>query len=276
MPALDPIDFTSDLFSTAFERQDPVSVPGRRSLRTVLALLSVIAVLGSAAPTRASQAAPAVPDPAEPSAGQRHPVARDSYDLGPTAFDDAVEAEIQGVVHYPASPQGKKFPVIVMLHGGHDTCAVGGEATVAWPCPAGAQPLPSYRGYDYLGRELAARGNVVVSIGINGLTAAEMAEWRGGKMINQHLALWRKWQAPGDDHAFARAADLKHIGLLGHSQGGEAVARAVAGDAENIEQIKEPVKALFLVAPGAFGKPAEIEQPTAVMLPTCDGDLRGR
>ncbi len=250
-----------------------MSVAGLRSLRSVLAFLSVSAVLGTAAPAQASQAGATAPGPGRPGADQRHPVARDSYDLGPTAFEGDVKAEIQGVAHYPKGAPGKKFPVIIMLHGGHDTCAAGGESSVAWPCPTGAQPLPSHRGYDYLGRELAARGNVVVSIGINGLTAAGAAEVLGGKMINQHLALWRKWQTPSGDRAFARATDLKRIGLFGHSQGGEAVALAVSGNSD-IEQIKAPVKALFLMAPGSMGEPAAVEQPMAVMLPTCDGDLK--
>ncbi len=250
-----------------------MSVPGPRPLRSVLAFLSVAAVLGAAVPAQASQAEPTAPVPGRPGADQRYPVARDSYDLGSTAFEDDVKAEIQGVAHHPKDAPGKKFPVIVMLHGGHDTCAVGGESSVAWPCATGAQPLPSHSGYDYLGRELAARGNVVVSIGINGLTAAGAAEVLGGKMINQHLALWRKWQTPSADRAFARVADLKRIGLFGHSQGGEAAALAAAGNSD-IEQIKAPVKALFLMAPGSMGEPAALKQPLAVMLPTCDGDLK--
>src|SRR4051812_1116768 len=78
------------------------------------------------------------------------------YNLGDTAFSDpgyASKAEIAAVVHYPRHLDAGRFPLIVQLHGSWYACA--SPDGVGWPCPAGVRPIPSHRGYDYLGEQLA-------------------------------------------------------------------------------------------------------------------------
>ena len=44
-----------------------------------------------------------------------------------------------------------------------------------WPVSSGALPIPSYRGYDYVGNILASQGYIVVSISGGGYTGEILA-----------------------------------------------------------------------------------------------------
>ena len=46
-----------------------------------------------------------------------------------------------------------------------------GYAYLEWPAQSGRLPIPSYRGYDYVGSILASQGYIVVSISANGISA---------------------------------------------------------------------------------------------------------
>ncbi|MEW1863239.1 alpha/beta hydrolase [Streptomyces sp. NPDC088194] len=147
------------------------------------------------------------------------------YDLGNEAWhlpQTGEPVELAGVVHYPADLGRGQHPLIVMLHGWHETCAdraadaartaaesSGDDAAYeaasaklfAWPCAAGTPALPSDAGYDYLGRSLAAQGFVVVSIGANGVNASSV--WGDDNaaarsdLVNQHLRLWQELSSKG-------------------------------------------------------------------------------
>lgn len=190
-------------------------------------------------------------------------VAVAEYNLGDTAFRrDGFTAEIAGVVHYPVE-KGVR-PLIVMQHGLFETCAdpVAGPAFAAarlalfgpsreqdpaererlgkvmadaepklsgWPCAPGVDPVRSYRGYDYLGRQLASHGFVVVSIGVNGINAGGGDDFPArAALLNRHLELWQRGElkivdsdgAPVDLHG---RVDVTNVGTLGHSRGGRAV-----------------------------------------------------
>src|SRR5262245_57712273 len=56
------------------------------------------------------------------------------------------------------------LPLIIFLHGRHETCYQGSTVRLEYPCIAGFQLIPSYRGYDYLAQSLASNGYIVVSI----------------------------------------------------------------------------------------------------------------
>ena len=155
----------------------------------------------------------------------RQTVASVSYDLGDTAYhlpETGEPVELAGTVHYPKDIGAGHHPLIVLLHGWHETCADQAAETdrttaqqagddeayeaasrklFSWPCAPGTDPLPSERGYDYLSRSLARKGFVVLSIRANGINASsvsgdENASARA-ELINKHLALWQQLDSTG-------------------------------------------------------------------------------
>src|SRR5215204_3364928 len=80
-------------------------------------------------------------------------VSREEYNFGDTAFTPTNfpgPVELAASIHYPTGLSRGPYPTIVLLHGRHATCYVGGTALLQWPCTqAGSQSIPSYRGYDY-------------------------------------------------------------------------------------------------------------------------------
>src|SRR5215510_2532121 len=105
-----------------------------------------------------------VPDPGTPGPLA---VTREEYNFGDTAFQPSNfpgPVELRASIHYPTNLVGGPFPVIILLHGRHATCFKGSSQLLQWPCTAnGSQPIPSYKGYDYVAESLASNGYVVVS-----------------------------------------------------------------------------------------------------------------
>jgi len=114
---------------------------------------------------------------------------------------------LRGVVFYP---EGKgPFPLVLVVHGNFNN------------------PLAhSEDGYDYILKNLASHGLIAASIGMNFLNGKVSGEMEARSIIIlQHLKLFRRWYfEPGTP--MQSIIDLKNIGLLGHSRGGEAAAGA--------------------------------------------------
>ncbi|MBP2326655.1 dienelactone hydrolase [Kibdelosporangium banguiense] len=227
------------------------------------------------------------------------------------------DIELTGVVHYP-SGRGP-FPMVILAHGLFDTCAdrqagntwedafrkmgtttdpaeqerlqaILDEAIVKlnrWPCAPGIAPLPSYRGYDYLGRRLAEQGFVVVSISANGVNVGELGEPQDmarAALVNQHLRLWQQLSTGtgplvakfGD--RFKGKVDLTRVGTMGHSRGGRGMMRQAA----DIHRAEWPagvkIKAVVPLAPAGYFSPDGAPHPDyqvtdipfAVVAGTCD------
>ena len=124
--------------------------PGAR-VRGVRRLAAVVAILLTAGlvSTPAVGASPAMSGT----------VAVADYDLGDTALTDpqtGTVSEVRAEVYYPRLLAGRR-PLIVMSHGSWWACDVQTAAT--WPCPPGSHAFPSYLGYAYLGKALAAQGS---------------------------------------------------------------------------------------------------------------------
>jgi|LauGreDrversion4_2_1035121.scaffolds.fasta_scaffold00131_18 dienelactone hydrolase len=106
-------------------------------------------------------------------------------------------------------PEGAgPYPLVLMVHGNHDMKDF------------------SDPGYEWLGRHLASRGYIAVSVDENFLNGGIRTEndaraW----MLLQHLALWRRWATDPGFPLHGRV-DLSRIALIGHSRGGDAVAIA--------------------------------------------------
>lgn len=189
--------------------------------------------------TLASLGALLVPTASTAQASTLRSVGTTSYSLG----------DLTAVVHYPKDLAGHKYPVVLMSHGLWITCAdkqawkdQDYEKLSAWPCAAGTPEIPSYRGYDYLGKTLAAQGMIVLSIDANStipLMGQEQDAARAA-LINQHLAIWQQLSTRGTgplagklkDHGaaidFRGHADLANVGLMGHSRGGRGTLFAAA------------------------------------------------
>lgn len=116
--------------------------------------------------------------------------------------------------------------VVLFLHGRHTYCYSNGDDPDLgdWPCVAPAKEVPGHLGYDYLQKRLASQGYFTVSIRVNGINAQDDVLADGGaaaraKLVQSHLDYWAARKA-------AHQLDLDKVVLVGHSRGGEGVARA--------------------------------------------------
>jgi len=236
------------------------------------------------------------------------PIAVSEYKL-PAALDPVVSpdlpVELWARVYQPASLGNSLHPLLVFLHGNHATCGrpagpgehfdINVQYTFTGTCPDGYIPVPSHAGYGYLAERLAGRGYIVVSINANrGINAAPgVLGDRGlnlqrGRLVLRHLQQLSRWKAgidipPAPLAGAVEALDLSHVGLLGHSRGGEGMRAAY-----NLYQ-SDPGGTDWpsLIGPVTFEGIFEIgpvDGQTAltlnalgtawnVLLPMCDGDV---
>ena len=215
-------------------------------------------------------------------------VQMDEYGFGDAAFaPDSLPGpvELRAVVHSPVELDDGPFPIVIVLHGRHSTCydpdGSNGDpfenASQEWPCGSDHQPIPSYHGYDYWGAQLASHGYVVVSIGANGINAADGEAEDGGaearaELVEAHLELWQAFASTGEyGTKYNDAVDLQNVGLVGHSRGGEGVAAFVVRNAARAQPFG--LGGVLLLAPTDFTRTVVAGVPLAVMLPYCDGDV---
>ena len=153
-------------------------------------------------------------------------------------------------VWYPEA-EGR-FPLVLVVHGNHDMKDF------------------SDPGYAYLGQLLASRGYVVASVDMNFLNGSIRGENDArGWMLLQHVKAWHGFDTTAGNPLRGRA-DLRHVALMGHSRGGEAVAHAAAfnrmrrwPDDANVKLgFDYDIKAIVAIAPvdGQY-RPAERLQP---------------
>ncbi len=169
---------------------------------------------------------------------------------------------------------------MIIQHGRHATCATSSVQLLQWPCTASVPEVPSYQGYDGLGRNLASHGMVVVSIGANGINANDGFLDDGGasaraQLILEHLRRWRAWDASASGSPFGTRfvghIDLDQIGLMGHSRGGEGIAAAVQLNQRSA--VRFGIRAALALAPVDFGRRVIGGVELGVVLPYCDGDV---
>ena len=244
-------------------------------------------------------AAPAVPAPAAPAAvdpGVKGPyrTITGEYALAGVKLPDFPEpVEMRAVVVAPTGASGRR-PLALFLHGRHFTCfwdVDEDQLSGDWPCPAGSEAVPSYRGYRQAQQLLASQGYLTVSISANGINGQDWTADDGGaqarsSLVRLHLANWANWagakrtSAPAIARASPRA-DLSKVFLMGHSRGGEGVNRA-ALDSLNPPpaaqdgyhgKVRWTIRGTLLIGPTAFGHDPVPDVPSATILPGCDGDV---
>lgn len=237
------------------------------------------------------------------------------YKFAPAVDADVlphVTTEIWARVYWPApmkDPSGKKRPLLMFLHGNHGTCGTGAsprndsscQYTNEGACPAGYVVTPNHEGYNYAAEHLASWGYVVVSINANrGITCGggNGDDWglviARGRLVLKHLEHWNKWAtiggAPpelGSADLFKDSVDMKQVGLMGHSRGGEGVRAALNlyRDQGSIWPKKIPdldIKAIYEIGAVDGQSDRVLDAPAVAwnqLLPLCDGDvsdLQGR
>jgi hypothetical protein len=221
---------------------------------------------------------------ADPGASGKYQVETAEYDLG----DQAVylpglgqRSEVRGKVYSPRGAVGAR-PLVVFLHGRHEVCYGGdpaGHSDKPWPCSGGAKPVPSFRGYDGPAKALASNGYQVVSISANAVNGYDGDVYDSGaqaraELILDHLALWKKWSTIGGGpfgRRFVGKVDLQNVGLMGHSRGGEGVARAAVLNADRGGRYG--IRAVLPLAPTDFARSTVPGVAMSVILPYCDGDV---
>lgn len=209
-------------------------------------------------------------------------VTREEYNFGDTAFQPSNfpgPVELLASIHYPTALAGP-YPVIILLHGRHATCFSGtGGQFLQWPCTNNRQPIPSYKGYDYVSEVLASHGYVVVSISANGTNAVDNSVFDLGalaraELIQKHLDILNTFNTTGGapfGNKFVGKLDLTKVGTMGHSRGGEGVVRHYV--LNNSLGAPYGVKAVFPLAPVDFNRFVVNNAPVNVLLPYCDGDV---
>ena len=219
----------------------------------------------------------------DPTSPGPYAVTREEYNFGDTAFQPTSfpgPVELLASVHHPTNLTGGLFPLIVFLHGRHATCYNGqGAAFLEWPCSPGRTPIPSYQGYDYVAARLASQGYFVISISANGVNAVDNSVFDLGalaraELIQKHLDIWKGFTTTGGapfGTAFVGKVDLTRVGTMGHSRGGEGVARHFTYNAS--QGSPYGVRAVLPLAPTDFNRTLVNNVPLMVMLPYCDGDV---
>jgi hypothetical protein len=148
----------------------------------------------------------------------------------PAAVDPSVArkvaTELWARVYRPAELSRPPYPVLVFLHGNHDTCGYldrdlgmrfddDSTYTDTGRCPPGYVVVPSHGGFGYVARRLAAWGFVVVSInanrGINvadGVAGDESLDLRRGRLVLRHLVVLPQpdgpWNTTNSPRAISR------------------------------------------------------------------------
>ncbi|GIH26252.1 hypothetical protein Aph01nite_45620 [Acrocarpospora phusangensis] len=225
--------------------------------------------------------------PTDPGVLGPYEVEESTYDLGDTAISlDGLGGrlgELRAEVYQPKGALGRR-PLVLFLHGRHSACydpITRRTSNNAWPCPAGQQPIESFKGYKGPADALASHGYAVVSVSANAVNAfdANFSEDRGAlarsEVVMRHLDLLNDAEkGKGDPRLvslFQGRIDLDNVGFMGHSRGGEGVAKAVLVNSGRAKPYG--VRAVLPLAPTDFARASLPGIPTATILPYCDGDV---
>ena len=226
------------------------------------------------------------PDPGLPGT---HTVIKGEYNLGDLAYTPPAaifpsSLEVRGSVHYPSDLSSGPFPVLVWLHGRHETCydSVTLATSSVWPCSGTKKPIVSYEGYDYAAQTMASHGYIVISISANAINATDgsvPASFEDGMpargyLLQHHLDLWNTWNTTGGGpfgSLFVGKLNMQNIGTMGHSRGGEGV----IFNALYNKSLGSPygIKAVLTLAPTNFYRDVLNGIPLLDIAPYCDGDV---
>ena len=190
----------------------------------------------------------------------------DFGDAGMTnMIGNPIPAPLTGMI---AAPNGTdRHPLVLILHGAS---------------PADVY-TPTYSGFDYLVRQLAAEGYIAMSVSVNIEYSIEhgesiAGEW-GQELFEIHLDYLARANA-GEDVGYGlnleNRINLNQIHILGHSRGGELADTLVRrDDAAGISRIHSILRIAPTVVPyrEEWGDAPHPDIPVAILLPEFDGDV---
>ena len=270
-----------------------------------LILITMVLVLGACAPALAPSPMP--PRPTGGATPTSAPTIKPQATAGPVDLPPAVEynlgettiiqerfpeesrfrnmpVRLNGLIAVPPGEDGP-YPVVVILHGNHHGCPTDEMGVDRWPCDPEVEQ-PNYRGFEYLVRELAARGYVALSLNINAENTFGFGEpvpgERLGQLVDLHLGALTTAAAGGNNDfgvELAGRADVRRLALVGHSRGGEEslrLARQLQDEpGATANRGYGPVGGVLLLASTATAVEATGGSPVpmAIVLPACDGDV---
>jgi len=255
------------------------------------------------APSPAPGATPRVYDQIAPDSTPPGPYAATSadYRFGRITVRDEVsggsyESDVHGIAWMPQNlPAGLRLPVLVWLHGRHQTCqtAIGGLPLTGVgddDCPTGLRLIesaPSYTGYNAAAERLATQGYLVLSIDLNDINdhdnspPTDRGALARAQLALEHLDRFRAIDAVGG-HGFDALKDhldFSRVGLMGHSRGGIGVLKAGQVNLQRPAAQQFGIKALFGLAADTGGLnigATNYEVPPGVVWGAthgyCDGD----
>ncbi|MBX2841942.1 MAG: hypothetical protein KTR26_09220 [Flammeovirgaceae bacterium] len=143
----------------------------------------------------------------------------------------------------------------------------------------------SESGFSYLGELLATKGYIVVAIDLNFLNDTWRGNYRGitletkSWLILQHLKAFKNWNSiPGN--IFHQKIDFQNIALIGHREGGHAIAKAFElnklpyypGNADVKFDFNFNIKSLIALAP-IYHESFEVDHLKDVNYLTCLGSF---
>lgn len=175
---------------------------------------------------------------------------------------------INARVWYP-SGEGP-FPLVLIVHGNH------------------LMTDYSDPGYEYLGKLMASRGYIFVSVDENFLNASWIGDYNQtevfirGWLLLKHLENWREWNKTEGD-LFYNKVDMNNIALIGHSRGGPAVVTAAAlnklnryhNDAKQKFDFNFSIKGVIQIAPNDPYNPHNELQPENINYLVLHGGFDG-
>lgn len=189
-----------------------------------------------------------------------------------------------GVVRRPMDLSAGPFPLVLFMHGNHGNCRPLSldeddcDTRQAHECTqAGFTTTPNAHGYVYLQETLASQGYVTVSVSANALNCRMDFIPERTQLILEHLRRWVQWSGSSGGApfgtTFAGAVDMERVALVGHSRGGEAVARA-PGLLRTTPIAGVSLASVFGIGPTDYHDNTPSGVPFAVLLPACDADVR--
>jgi hypothetical protein len=239
---------------------------------------------------RVSCVAPALVS--DPAALDLFPVGTLTYNGGTFTFLGE-SLPIRGTVYYPAEADGAAqpfhvrlaergpVPIVFIAHGNHGTHrdpvnpvnpATGEENQNCGPVPGWVE-IPNHEGYDYLQRQLARMGIIAVGVYSNPGNCRDRSVTtirRRAELVIASVNHLRSLHG-GTDPIFGGRIDFSRVGLLGHSQGGEAVIVV-----PEVPLAGVTILGVLSLAPVDFQASSGVPRGYAFMtiLPAGDGDVR--
>lgn len=230
----------------------------------------------------------------------------------PAGLEDVttdIEVTLEALVRYPATAAGDNqpvaaarptYPLVILAHGRHSPVEVhrdaAGDPTGAGLIRDGAGNLVEFKnfeGLEYLAAHLASHGFIAVSINLNGrfdnvtgvgqlvepasvlqsckpsvFTEAGIAH--RGLTVLRHIDVMETKNA--SDPILTGRIDLDNIALIGHSRGGEAVAKASEINQSMPPGIQAAIRAVISIAPTDF-RHIELNVPYLAILGSNDEDV---